>query len=136
MAVLLVHGIWNTGRHFDRLERELERSGAGPVRSLDLVPNSGKAPLAELAPQVGSAARELAQSAGTERVDVVGFSMGSLVARYWIQRQNGRQLVRRFVSIAGPQRGTLTAYGSSRAGIRDMRPKSPLLRELAEHEDW
>ena len=31
-------------------------------------------------------------------------------ARYWIQHLGGRQLVRRFVSIAGSQRGTLLAY--------------------------
>src|SRR6478752_1046963 len=122
MAVLLVHGIWNSGQQFAPLKQELERSGTGPVHCVDLVPNSGQARLAELAPQVGAAARKLCDQSGTERLDVVGFSMGSLVSRYWIQRLEGRKLVRRFVSIAGPQHGTLTAYGSSLPGIRDMRP--------------
>ncbi len=135
MAVLLVHGIWNTGQQFERLQRELEDKGLGPVRSVDLVPNSGHARLAELAPQVGDAARALCEESRAGRVDLVGFSMGSLVSRYWIQRQDGRQLVRRFVSIAGPQRGTLTAYASRLAGIRDMRPQSQLLRELGEQQE-
>ena len=135
MAVLLVHGIWNSGQQFARLQHELERSGTGPVRCVDLVPNTGKARLSELALQVGKAARDLREHSGSERVDVVGFSMGSLVSRCWIQRQEGRKHVRRFVSIAGPQHGTLTAYGSSLAGIRDMRPNSELLRDLAADDD-
>ena len=135
MTVLLVPGIWNTGQQFDPLRRTLEKGGVGPVRSVDLVPNSGAVPLHELARQVASAARRLRDECGSERVDVVGFSMGSLVSRYWIQRDGGRNLVRRFVSIAGPQRGTLLAFGSSLPGIRDMRPRSSLLRDLAGHDD-
>jgi triacylglycerol lipase len=135
MAILLVHGIWNTGQQFARLQAELERAGIGPVRTVDLLPNSGAAPLSTLAHQVGDAARRLLEESGSQRIDVVGFSMGSLVCRCWIQRHGGRKLVRRFVSIAGPHRGTLSAYALSLAGVRDMRPGSALLADLEQPDD-
>ena len=58
------------------------------------------------------------------RVDVIGFSMGSLVSRYWIQRQRGRQLVRRFRLNRRPAAGNVAAYGSSlRRHPRRCRPE-------------
>ena len=38
--------------------------------------------------------------------------------------------MRRFVSISGPQSGTLTAYALPFAGAKQMRPKSPPLQDL------
>ncbi len=128
--VLLVHGIWNSGRQFEVMARALDRSGVKAIERIDLLPNSGAAPLRELAKQVHERALRLRSDAAVERIDVVGFSMGALVSRYFIQRLGGSSHVRRFVSISGPHRGTLTAFGLSHAGVRDMRPGSPLLREL------
>src|SRR5207342_504947 len=61
------------------------------------------------------------------------FSMGALVARTYVLRLGGRDRVRRFVSIAGPQHGTLWArFARPEAiGIRDMAPGSALLADLA-----
>lgn len=135
--VLLVHGIWDRGAHLARMRAELEQRGLGPVRAIDLVPNDGRAPILELARQVGEHARELAERAGAERVDVVGFSMGALVTRAYVQRLDGKQRVRRFVSISGPHRGTATAYALPFAGCRDMRPGSAFLRGLeADRDPW
>lgn len=128
--VLLVHGIWNSGRHFEALARALERSGVPAIERIDLSPNSGEAPIRELAKQVHGRALRFRSDVSAERIDVVGFSMGALVSRYFIQRLGGSNQVRRFVSISGPHRGTLTAFGLSHAGVRDMRPGSALLREL------
>lgn len=135
--VLLVHGIWDRGEKLARMGAALEARGLGPVRAIDLVPNDGRAPILELARQVGEHARELASRAGCERVDVVGFSMGALVTRTYVQRLDGKQRVRRFVSISGPHRGTATAYALPFAGCRDMRPGSSFLRELeADPDPW
>jgi triacylglycerol lipase len=135
MPVLLVHGIWDSGARFDRLRAELERRGLGPTRAIDLVPNDGSVPLAELARQIGVAARELLQRTQRTSLDVVGFSMGALASRYWIQRGGGRLLVRTFVAVSGPQSGTLTAYARGLVGVREMRPNSAVLSELNAERD-
>lgn len=133
--ILLVHGIWDTGAKLAKMRRGLEREGLGPVRAIDLRPNDGRASILELARQVERATTELSADAPDRRVDVVGFSMGALVTRAFVQRLGGKQRVRRFVSISGPHAGTMTAYALPFAGAREMRPDSALLRELAADAD-
>ena len=125
--VLLVHGIWKSGAAFRVLARHLEKRGF-EVHTLDLVPNDGRAPLEQLAEQVaGHVASALPAGAP---FDLVGFSMGGLVSRYYLQRLGGVERVRRFVSVSAPHRGTLTAYLQKRAGALQMRPGSAFLRDL------
>ncbi|UJR82551.1 lipase family alpha/beta hydrolase [Sandaracinus amylolyticus] len=135
VPVLLVHGIWDRAADLAALQRGLERRGIAPVRAMDLVPNDGRAPILVLAEQVASRASELAREHGTERVDVVGFSMGALVTRTYVQRLGGKARVRRFVSISGPHRGTATAFALPFAGTRDMRPGSAFLAQLESDAD-
>lgn len=135
VPVLLVHGIWDSATRLDPLRTGLKTRGIADVESIDLVPNDGRAPIAVLGARVAKAAAELQRKHGCERIDLVGFSMGALVTRWFIQRGGGRSTVRRFVSISGPHGGTLTAYALPFAGVRDMRPASDLLRDLAADAD-
>jgi len=131
--VLLVHGIWDDGARFDRMTEALTERELGPVAALDLKPNDGRAPIERLAAQVEEAAAPLLEDAG--RIDLVGFSMGALVSRYWLQRMGGKTRTRRFVSISGPHAGTLTAWAMPFDGVRQMRPNSALLEDLASDDD-
>ncbi|MCZ7685322.1 MAG: hypothetical protein M5U28_43705 [Sandaracinaceae bacterium] len=83
--VLLVHGIWDEGARFDRMRAPSRWPGA-PARALDLSPNDGGGTIASLAGQVEQAAEELLGRSGAARLDLVGFSMGALVSRYFVQR--------------------------------------------------
>ncbi len=130
VPVLLVHGIWNSGRQFGPIVRALREAGVEQITAVDLSPNDGQATIAELAEQLEAPARKLLESARATKLDLVGFSMGALVARYYIARSRGREHVRRFVSIAGPHAGTALAHFSRLPGVRDMRQRSPLLAEL------
>lgn len=125
--VLLVHGIWDTGTRFRWMMPHLERGGF-KVHSLNLVPNDGRAELSELARQLDGYVR--ATFAAGESIDLVAFSMGGLVSRYYIQRLGGIQRVRKFVTIGTPHRGTWTAFLLGNAGARNMRPKSTFLEDL------
>lgn len=107
-----MHGIWDDGARFDVMRRALERRGH-TVRAIDLRPNDGSVSVEHMAEQVDAAARALGSA-----IDLVGFSMGALVSRFWIQRGEGRARVRRFVSISGPHHGTATAYALPRASGR------------------
>ncbi len=125
--VLLVHGIDDTAELFHRMKPYLERGGWS-VHSLSLVPNNGEAALTELAQQLD--ARIRATFAVDEAIHLVGFSMGGLISRYYIQRLGGIHRVRKFVTIGTPHRGTWTAFLRANPGARDMRPGSAFLKDL------
>ncbi len=127
--VLLVHGFGDRQDVFRRLKSYLVTRGWS-VYSLNLSPNNGRKSLIELAQQLHYF---VAQTFGeTHTFDLVGFSMGGLVTRYYLQRLGGIQQVERYVNISTPNQGTLTAFSLPFAGIKEMRPNSDFLRSLNE----
>ena len=125
--VVLVHGILDTVARLGYLESHLRENGL-PVYSLDLVPNDGRAGIEVLARQLADFVAYRFPSG--QLVDLVGYSMGGLVCRYYLQQLGGRARVRKLVAIATPHRGTWTAFLWWSAGVRQMRPGSEFLREL------
>jgi len=128
--LVLVHGLWDTPRLFDRLKRHL-----GDRREPLLIPHLphglGTAPIRQLAHLLGS--RIEAAFGPDTPIDLLGFSMGGVIGRTWIQLQGGHARTRRFISVGSPQQGTLAAQPWPHwllAGIADMKWGSPLLREL------
>ncbi len=125
--VVLVHGIWNTASIFSTLKAYLEREG-WQVYALSMTPNNGDAPLELLAQQV---AIFVNQHLGEQQpIDLVGFSMGGLISRYYVQRLGGLERVQRLVTVSAPHQGTVLGLFSDRFGIQQMRPNSPFLRSL------
>ena len=133
--LVLVHGLWDTPRLFDSLQRELA-GRRGPVLAPHLPHGLGQVPLEELAEQLD---RHITERFGTETpVDLLGFSMGGVISRAWIQLLAGHRRTRRFISVASPQQGSWVALPWPRrplAGIADMKPGSALLRKLQEEAD-
>ncbi len=125
--VVLVHGIWKSGASFARMAKHLAARGLAP-HAIDLVPSDGSAEIATLGAQLAAfVARVVPPGAD---FDLVGFSMGGVVSRYYVQRLGGHARVRRFVTLSSPHHGTATAYLSRLAGARQLRPESALLAEL------
>lgn len=125
--VVLLHGIFDTAAVLGRLCAFLQQRGWATHR-FELVPRFGQAGLDVLARQV---ADYVERTFGPgEKIDLVGFSMGGLVARYYIQRLGGLERVSRLVTISSPHRGTWTAFLLGNAGARQMRPGSAFLRDL------
>lgn len=125
--LLLVHGIGDTGAVFNKMALYLRQRGWS-VYTLDLVPNNGAVGLDELAKQVTDyVALHLPPE---QPLDLVGFSMGGIVSRYYLQRLGGISRVQRFITISSPHNGTVIAYGSLRLGCVQMRPNSPFLLDL------
>lgn len=125
--IVLVHGITDTAAIFKTMTRNLERRG-WTVYSLDLIPANGDLGLDLLAHQldhfIGS---NLPKG---KPFDLVGFSMGGLVSRYYVQRLGGLDRTQRFVTISSPHNGTMAAYLSQRPGCVQMRPNSKFLTDL------
>ena len=109
------------------MRTHLERHGR-EVHCLNLTPNNGEAGLDELAQQIVSHADSTFRSGQT--IDLIGFSMGGLVARYYVQRLGGLGRVRRLITISSPHYGTYTAFLRRNKGARQMRPGSAFLRDL------
>ena len=128
VPVLLVHGIDDTIAVFDTLRDYLRDRGWPAVHALDLLPNNGDTGLDQLAEQVHDYVEQ--QLSRAPQIDLVGFSMGGLVGRYYIQRLGGLQRVRRFVTLSSPHNGTWTAFLRSNIGVSQMRPNSEFLRDL------
>jgi len=125
--VLLIHGIWDTRKKFARMSRFLEMQG-WTVHSLDLSPNNGDTRLEPLAEQVEAYVDQTFPA--TQPIDLVGFSMGGIVSRYYVQRLSGGDRVQRFITLSSPHHGTWIAYGCDRPGCVQMRPNSAFLQDL------
>lgn len=64
------------------------------------------------------------------RLNLVGFSMGGLICRSYVQQFGGLARTERLITIATPHQGTWTAYSYNRPACRQMRPGSRFLAAL------
>ena len=128
--LVLVHGLFDTPRLFSRLERRLELQHR-PVLSPHLPHRFGATPLRKLAQQLDGLIQD---HWGLETpIDLLGFSMGGVIARTCLPEFGGAKRTNRFISVGSPQQGTLTAQCIPAwlfAGLADMKRGSPLLRSL------
>jgi triacylglycerol lipase len=122
-----MNGIWDTKAIFSKMSARLTELG-WCVYSLNLTPNDGSLGLDSLAKQLADYISETFDP--EQAIDIVGYSMGGIVSRYYVQRLGGINRVQRFITISSPHKGTLTAYSLPLPGYLDMRPDSGLLRDL------
>ena len=101
--LLLIHGIFDTIKIFDKMSRYLKKLG-WEVYSLNLVPNYGIVGLDKLAEQVANYVDKTFPP--NQTLDLIGFSMGGIVSRYYVQRLGGIDKVERFVSFNDLSRGS------------------------------
>lgn len=131
IPVLLVHGLADGASVVPPLQRELRGDGVGPF-----IPVACNV----FGPDIRTAARalgdqvELACVGGAGRAPVViGYSLGGLIARYYVQRLGGDAHVPLVITLATPHGGTATALlAPAHPLLRQLRPGSELLTELAE----
>ncbi|ACB53482.1 hypothetical protein cce_4134 [Crocosphaera subtropica ATCC 51142] len=127
--VLLVHGIYNTSAKFNTMTNYLTHLGWS-VHGVSLKPNNGDGHLEHLAEQVHDYINNNFDP--QQPIDLIGFSMGGLVTRYYLQRLGGVEKVQRYINISTPNNGTITAYVLANPGIKQMRPNSQFLQDLNE----
>ena len=128
--LVLVHGLWDTPHLFRRLVHRLEAHDV-PLLVPHLPHRLGAVPLSTLAHLLDAHIRE--RWGDDMEIDLLGFSMGGIIGRVWLQQCGGARRTHRFVSVGSPQRGTVTAQWIPAwlfAGLADMKRGSPLLRSL------
>ena len=131
MKIVLVHGIFDNGGLFKSMVRSLEQRGH-ECFAPSLHPSDARLGIADLAQKL---AREIQHQFGdTEIIAIIGFSMGCLIARHYLQELEGYKRTRLFFAISGPHAGSLLAHCYIGQGAIDMRPHSEFLQRLATTE--
>lgn len=128
--VVLLHGFVDNRSVFVLLRRTLTRHGRDCVESLNYSPLT--CDLRSAAELLGRRVEEIRARTGHTEVDIVGHSLGGLIARYYVQRLGGDTQVRTLVMLGTPHSGTTVApLADAHPLVRQMRPGSAVLRELA-----
>lgn len=130
IPVVLVHGLVDNHSIFAVMRRSLRRRGFAQVCSWNYSPLLSH--VARGAEDLGAHLQRVCEQTGHERVHVVGHSLGGLLARYHVQRQGGDRHVASLVTLGTPHQGSLLAHLLPTPLVRQLRPGSAVLQELAE----
>lgn len=101
VPVVFVHGLLGDTTNFSILRRRLTRHGIRCVSSFAYRP---RLDYPRLATQLAEHIAAVCESTGATQVDIVGHSLGGLVARYFMQT-GGASRVRRLVTLGTPYFG-------------------------------
>ncbi|MEU2065592.1 lipase family alpha/beta hydrolase [Streptomyces anulatus] len=127
--VILLHGFIDNRSAFVVLRRALTRHGHRHLESLNYSPLTRD--IRAAAELLGRHVEEICARTGHSRVDIVGHSLGGLIARYYVQRRGGDRRVRTLVTLGTPHGGTAVAPGAGiHPIVRQMRGGSSVIEEL------
>jgi len=132
--IILIHGLWNTSSIFSSITSKLDE-----IEIEYFAPTLNHVYGMTSINELTSTLNELIlEKYGLEKeIDILGFSMGGIISRYWLQKFNGYKRTRRFISIGSPHKGTLMAQLVPRypfKGISEMKINSDFLRELEKND--
>ncbi|WP_299532453.1 alpha/beta fold hydrolase [uncultured Streptomyces sp.] len=127
--VVLLHGFIDNRSVFVLLRRSLARHGRRHLESLNYAPLT--CDIRTAAELLGRHVEEICSRTGQREIDIVGHSLGGLIARYYVQRLGGDRRVRVLVTLGTPHGGTAAAPAASvHPIVRQMRGGSALIQEL------
>jgi hypothetical protein len=133
IPVVLVHGLVDNRSVFSVMRRGLSRRGFTQICTWNYSPLLTD--VARGAADLGARIEQICEQTGHDRVHVVGHSLGGLIARFHVQRQGGDRRVESLVTLGTPHRGSVLAHVLPTPLVRQLRPGSPVLRELEEPAD-
>ncbi|GHH86271.1 esterase/lipase family protein [Streptomyces capitiformicae] len=127
--VVLLHGFIDNRSVFVLLRRSLAQHGHRHIESLNYSPLT--CDIRTAADLLGRHIEDICERTGQEQVDIVGHSLGGLIARYYVQRLGGDHRVRTLVTLGTPHGGTQAIpLANAHPIVRQMRPGSEVLEEL------
>lgn len=125
--VVLVHGYAMARSNFLILARRLRAAGLGPIHAYEYW---SMASTSRAAAGLERYLERLCERRGYAEVDLIGHSLGGLVARHAVTIGGAAARVGRVVTLGSPHRGTRTSVLGIGPASREMRPDSPYLRAL------
>ena len=132
MKIVLVHGIFDDGRLFKKMAASL-RDLECEVYIPSLKPADARLGVMDLA--IKLKAYIDVQLEADDDFLLIGFSMGCLVSRYYLQALGGHHRCKIFHAISGPHAGSRLAHLFFGQGAKDLRPHSKLIQQLNMSED-
>nr|WP_261991823.1 alpha/beta fold hydrolase [Streptomyces sp. or43] len=127
--VVLLHGFIDNRSVFVLLRRSLARHGWHHLESLNYSPLT--CDIRTAAELLGRHIEEICARTGHREVDIVGHSLGGLIARYYVQRLGGDGRVRTLVTLGTPHGGTAVApLAGAHPIVRQMRSGAAPIEEL------
>ena len=131
MNIVLVHGFISTGKIFFYIKKKLEAEGH-KCFAPTLKPIDAKYGIEDLAIKLNAYIEN--NSELDSKFALVGFSMGGIICRYYLQELNGIKRVDKLFTISSPHYGSYMSYLYPGKGIKQLRPKSRFISELEEKE--
>ncbi|MEV0291247.1 MULTISPECIES: alpha/beta fold hydrolase [unclassified Kribbella] len=128
--ILLAHGIIDNHTVFALMRRQLMRRGFSSIHTFSYSPLT--LDVRRTAERMGAEIERICEESGSDQLHVVGHSLGGLIARYYIQRLGGHERVHTCVTLGTPHQGTVAARLLPWPLVRQVRPDSELMTELAE----
>jgi triacylglycerol lipase len=127
-AVLLIHGHRGDASSMAPLASWLAERGWKP-KAISLVSDDWD--MERLADQVAMHVEALSRESGESRIDVVGYSIGGIAARYYIKNHQGDRRIRRLVTLSSPHHGMgYATLGPWITVSRQLTPGAPFLTAL------
>lgn len=126
--IVLVHGIVDNRTIFTMLRRGLRRRGFASIRTFSYGLQTHD--MRSAAGAFGSYVERVCAETGVDQVHIVGHSLGGLIARYYVQT-GGSPRVHTLVTLGTPHLGTRAAKLVPHPLLRQMRPDSETIAELA-----
>jgi len=125
--VIVLHGYAMNRANFVALAYRLARAGLGPIYGFEYWTLG----------RTGAAARQLAQfvdlvleQTGAAEVDIIGHSMGGVVARYYVTLAGGDGKVAHLITLGSPHYGTDVSRIGIGYAMRELFVGSKMLRRM------
>jgi triacylglycerol lipase len=130
--IVLVHGIFNTGHIMYFLKWILERNGF-ECFAPTLTPKDGRGGIERASENLKHQIEQRFDK--DDRLNFIGFSLGGIVVRYYLQELQGNKRTDSLFTIASPHHGSYWAYFPYfTKGVKQLRPNSKFLLELEQGE--
>lgn len=126
--IIVLHGYAMNRANFVPLAFRLQRAGLGPIFGFEYW-SLGRT--AAAARQLAWFVEQVQGATGAHQVDVIGHSMGGVVARYYVTLGGGDRGVHRLITLGSPHAGTdMSGFGVGHP-TRELLVGSKLLERIA-----
>lgn len=126
-VTILVPGFSDDEGILRGLERYLQEAGLAAY-AISPQPSDGTVEIEMLAQRLAATIEQ--RFTADTMLNLVGFSMGGLICRSYLQQYGGAARAERLITVATPHQGTWTSYIYNRPACIQMRPGSQFLADL------
>jgi triacylglycerol lipase len=131
MNIVLVHGFISTGKIFFYIKKKLEAQGH-KCFTPTLKPIDAKYGIEDLALKLKTEIDNCVEL--DSKFVLIGFSLGGIICRYYLQELGGIARVNKLITISAPHHGSYLSYIYPGKGMKQLRPKSEFLKNLETKE--